>query len=97
MTKRKTVRAWENYYEHQRGCHVNPVRLGCLTCPLATCIYDLPSHYRQIAKGQATQARVLEVAQAAGIADVAAIASAAGVSLRHAYRILQPVRQGAAA
>lgn len=27
-------------YMPDMGCHINPVRFGCLTCPLAQCIYD---------------------------------------------------------
>ena len=36
------ARLSEGDYTDDRGCEVNPVVLGCLSCPLAVCKYDDP-------------------------------------------------------
>ena len=46
----RTLRPYDVY--HDIGCDINPVRLGCLSCPLPICKYDDPRAYR---KWQATQ------------------------------------------
>ena len=57
---------------HPEGCEVNPIRFGCLSCPLPFCKYDDPDAYRNWQDRQhrrqvkaAMQAERLTVAQAA--------------------------------
>ena len=40
----RTLRPYDLY--HDIGCDINPVRLGCLSCPLPFCKYDDPGAYR---------------------------------------------------
>ena len=59
--RRDTLPEGADYTGHGYGygCDVNPVRLGCLSCPLPVCRYDLPED---------TPLRVLQSQQRAAIA-----------------------------
>ena len=83
------ARLSEGDYTDDRGCEVNPVVLGCLSCPLPVCKYDLPliERDRRIRQGRLNRDRVVELARQ-GL-SVAGIAAATGLNQRTVYRYLQ--------
>ena len=36
------------------GCEINPIPMGCLSCPLDICKYDNPSDYRSVKRIEET-------------------------------------------
>ena len=74
------------------GCEINPVRLGCLTCPLAVCKYDIPleQRSRRIRLGQEHRKRVFDLASRGFSAQ--AIANVLQLSTRTVYRYIQEAK-----
>jgi len=74
------------------GCEINPVRLGCLTCPLAVCKYDIPleQRNRQIRRSRDRRQRILDLAGRGFSTQL--IAQTLQVSARTVHRHLQEAK-----
>jgi hypothetical protein len=80
------------------GCEVNPVELGCITCHLPRCRYDVPDGvYR---KWRRQQADFVVAKQVKDLVDegwmphraIKEIVGKTGINIRTIYRILRRVR-----
>lgn len=71
---------------YRLGCEVNPVPLGCLSCPLPTCKYDLPNpeERKRSERAKLNRDRALELL-GSGL-TVAEIARELGLSTRVIFR-----------
>lgn len=88
----RTDYAGTKYYA--MGCDVNPVKLGCLSCPLPVCKYDRPTNWQMVRRGNETRDKVLRLAER--YPSKQELAKAAGVSMRTVHRIFQMARSATA-
>lgn len=69
------------------GCHVNPIPKGCLSCPLARCLYDFKRPevaFKRIQRQPFERAVLSALATGRGVDH---IAGNFGISPRTVYRI----------
>ena len=78
----RPFRPYDAYLD--KGCEVNPVRLGCLSCPLPFCKYDDPGAYRNW-RDRKHRARVIAGMKAEGL-NIPQAAQEFGLTERTIYR-----------
>ena len=86
----KLVRQQQDLYDG-KGCEVNPVLLGCLSCPLEVCRYDDPAGY-QLAKRRERDLVMVDLMTEKGL-TAAETGRRFSVTVRTVFRVLLRVRK----